>query len=199
MYAETFISLLYDSPESFESDLIRLYTMNFDGELEDAFTSLIEKDALVVSTSSGAYPGAYTSYLAYYDEAYVYVGTADYLNLFTLVHELGHYASTHYFDIDSVPLDLAEVYKPILVDRIVFSMINLKMLSGEDFVCEGAGVYLSSEGKQKFLRMFYDKLDSTLTLRGSRLSYQEILMRDVQSLTRYFRNGEAYVPFKQVK
>ena len=40
---------------------------------------------------------------------------------------------------------------------------------------------------------------ATLTLHGSRLSYQEILMRDVQSLTRYFRNGEAYVPFKQVK
>jgi len=101
---------------------------------------------------------------------------------------------------ESLNLDLAEAYKPLLVDRVVFSLLNLKMMKDADFAkIDNGGVYLSDSGKRKFLRAFYSKLDTALTIRGQKISYDQIIMQDVQSLTRYFRHGERYVPFKQVK
>lgn len=49
----------------------------------------------------------------------------------------------------SLNLDFADIFKPIIIDRIIFTMINKKMLTvTADFEkTENGGVYLSKEGK----------------------------------------------------
>lgn len=101
---------------------------------------------------------------------------------------------------ESLNLDIAETYKPLLVDRTIFSLINLNMLNEDDFYkTDREAVYLTQNGKRKYLRAFYEKLDNTLTIHGEKLTYTQIIRQDIQALTRYFRHDERYVPFKQVK
>ncbi len=50
----------------------------------------------------------------------------------------------------SLNLDLAEIFKPLLVDRLIFSLINRKMIKPSDFEKAGKGV-LVSENARKLL------------------------------------------------
>lgn len=47
-------------------------------------------------------------------------------------------------------LDMAEIFKPIFVDKLIFSMINKKIISPSDFEKNLGGIYLGEEGKKKF-------------------------------------------------
>ncbi|MGN1306193.1 MAG: CRISPR-associated endonuclease Cas1 [Faecousia sp.] len=101
---------------------------------------------------------------------------------------------------EALNLDLAEIFKPLVVDRTVFSMINLRMLQPEHFRHEEDGaVYLTESGKRIFLRQFYDKLDSTQRVKGEVLSYDQLIRREIISLIRYFKDAQQYKPFKQVR
>jgi CRISPR-associated endonuclease Cas1 subtype I-B len=101
---------------------------------------------------------------------------------------------------ESLNLDVAESYRPLIVDRVVFSMVNLKRMQPADFIrTDSGGVYLTDNGKRKFLRAFYEKLDAKLTVNGESCSYRRIITEDIRSLVRHFRSGESYQSFKQVK
>ena len=101
---------------------------------------------------------------------------------------------------ESLNLDIAEIFKPLVVDRTIFSLINLHMLLPEHFRREENGaVYLTENGKRIFLRQFYDKLDSTQTIKEEVLSYDQLIRREIYSLIRYFKGNGPYKPFKQVR
>lgn len=101
---------------------------------------------------------------------------------------------------ESLNLDFAEIYKPLVVDRVIFALINRKALNTSHFEkTENGGVYLTAEGKRIFLDAFYEKLDTSLQVKGEHFTYRELIKREVQHLIRYFRNSEKYKPFKQVK
>lgn len=101
---------------------------------------------------------------------------------------------------ESLNLDLAEIFKPLVVDRTVFSLINHRIIRPEHFtVCENDGVYLTREGKKIFLQAFYDKLETVVSVKERKMNYHEIIADEIQRLVRHFRSGDKYVPFKQVR
>ena len=103
---------------------------------------------------------------------------------------------------ESLNLDIAELFKPLIVDRVVFSMINRKMIDSEKHFehMENGTVYLNSEGKHIFLRTFSEKLDARVTVGKKSVSYRTIIDWEIKKLINYFRKGEKrYNPFKQVR
>ena len=100
---------------------------------------------------------------------------------------------------ESLNLDLAEIFKPLLVDRVVFALINRKAVTLDDFTTDGKGVYLNTEGKRIFLDAFYDKLNTSVTVRDKSVRYTRVIKEEIQKLVRYFRQGEKYKPFKQIR
>ena len=58
------------------------------------------------------------------------------------------------------------------------------------------GVYLSKEGKKVFLRMYEEKLNSKIIVKGERMTYRRLLENEVQSYKNYLLNGEKYNPYK---
>lgn len=98
----------------------------------------------------------------------------------------------------SLNLDFADIFKPIIIDRVIFTMINKKMLTvSMDFEKTSmGGVYLSKEGKKVFLRMYEEKLNSKIIVKGERMTYRRLLENEVQSYKNYLLNGEKYNPYK---
>jgi hypothetical protein len=96
----------------------------------------------------------------------------------------------------SLNLDVAEIFRPLIVDRTVFSLINKGMIREQDFVSsENGGVYVSNDGKRIFLEAFYKKLCDTLTVKGIAMS--EIYVRDQYVLIDFegsdpYQGGQAY-------
>ena len=103
---------------------------------------------------------------------------------------------------ESLNLDIAELFKPLIVDRVVFSMINRGMIDKEKhFVhLENGTVYLNYEGKHLFLRAFYDKMDTRITVGQRTESYYNIIKQEISKLVMFFRKKDTkYIPFKQVR
>jgi CRISPR-associated endonuclease Cas1 subtype I-B len=100
----------------------------------------------------------------------------------------------------SLNLDVAEIFRPLIVDRTVFSLINKGMIREQDFVSsENGGVYVSNDGKRIFLEAFYKKLCDTLTVKGVTMSYDSIIDMELAKLVRHFRDTEKYKGFRQVR
>jgi CRISPR-associated protein Cas1 len=55
-------------------------------------------------------------------------------------------------------LDVAEIFKPVIVDRTIFSLLNKNILKKDHFMKELNGILLNEKGMQKFLEMYNKKL-----------------------------------------
>ena len=101
---------------------------------------------------------------------------------------------------ESLNLDIAEIFRPLIVDRIVFSVINRREIDTDCFsILENGGVYLNEDGKKVFLHRFYEKLNSTIRLNNRTCSYDMLIGMEIQKLVRCLRNGEKYRAFRQVR
>ena len=103
---------------------------------------------------------------------------------------------------ESLNLDVAEIFKPLVVDRVIFRLINMRILKAEHFRhSEDGAVYLNAEGKRIFLRAFYDKLETVVSVgvQKKRMSYNTIITEEIRSLARHIRQDEKYRAFRQVR
>lgn len=103
------------------------------------------------------------------------------------------------FRAESLNLDIADIFKPILVDRTIFTLINRKMMHATDFVeVENEGIFISGEGKRLFIREFERKLYQTILIDGQQRTYDYVIKREIQKIKKYVEQGEKYVPYKYI-
>ena len=98
----------------------------------------------------------------------------------------------------SLALDLSEIFKPILVDRLIFSLLNKKILSEKDFDKKLNYCLLNESGKKKVIKNWEEKLSETFkhrTLKKS-VSYKYLVKLEVYKLVKHIMNIEEYKPFK---
>ena len=98
---------------------------------------------------------------------------------------------------ESLNLDLADLFKPILVDRTIFTLINRKMLNKSDFIeVENDGIYISGTGKKTFIREFENKLYQKVNIEGQERTYDFLIKREIQNIKKYIETDEKYKPYK---
>lgn len=96
----------------------------------------------------------------------------------------------------SLNLDFADIFKPIVTDRVIFSLLNRKMLGIHHFEQREDGVFLTKAGKAIFLETYEKKLKETLVLKGKRYTYRNLLQSEVQNFKNEIMNGKKYKPYK---
>ncbi len=97
----------------------------------------------------------------------------------------------------SLALDVAEIFKPMLVDRTIFGLVNKGVVRGEDFRRELDGVLLGESGKEKFLKAYNEKLNTTIKHRklNRNVSYQRLIRLECYKLAKHLLGVEKYSPF----
>lgn len=98
----------------------------------------------------------------------------------------------------SLALDIAEIFKPILVDRVIFRVLNKKEIQAKDFDFQVNGVILKEGAKKTFVRAFEERLNETIKHRslGRNVSYKHLVKLECYKLTKHILNMEEYKPFK---
>jgi len=96
----------------------------------------------------------------------------------------------------SLALDLSEIFKPLLVDRTIFSLIRTGRLTEKHFEPHEDGVYLNETGRRRFVEHWDRRLRQTLFLEesGRRVRYDELLLLACHELIRHLNDPEAH-PF----
>ncbi|KYD09964.1 hypothetical protein B4102_2377 [Heyndrickxia sporothermodurans] len=98
----------------------------------------------------------------------------------------------------SLSLDIAEIFKPLLVDPVIFSLINNRMIKIEDFKKTDGIVHLGEEGKKKFISEWERKLSTTVKHRSlnRKVSYRYFIRLECYKLMKHFIGDEKYKPLK---
>lgn len=96
----------------------------------------------------------------------------------------------------SLALDVNEIFRPIVCDRIILRLINLKMINDNDFVQDN-GVYLSANGKRKVLEAFDEKMRETIYVHGlgRNVSFKRLIRLELYKIEKHIMDDTPYKPY----
>jgi len=94
-------------------------------------------------------------------------------------------------------LDIAEIFKPLLVDRTIFTVIGKKMISEKHFENKVGGIILNDDGKKVFISQLNEKLNSTLSYKplGRSVSYRRLIRLELYKLEKHLIGEKEYEPY----
>lgn len=94
-------------------------------------------------------------------------------------------------------LDIAEIFKPIIVDRTIFTLTGRKMLSEKHFEKKSGGIILNDAGRKLFVNQFTEKLKTTLMHKslGRNVSYRRLVRMELYKLEKHLMGEEDYSPY----
>jgi len=98
----------------------------------------------------------------------------------------------------SLSLDLSEVFKPLIVDRTIFNLINNRLIKPRHFLRELNYCYLKEEGKRIFIKEYDEKLKTTVkhkTLKR-KVSYERLIRLECYKLVKHLIGEKPYEGFK---
>ncbi|QGY47488.1 type I-B CRISPR-associated endonuclease Cas1 [Maribellus comscasis] len=98
----------------------------------------------------------------------------------------------------SLSLDLAEIFKPLLVDRVIFKVMNKKMIQSYHFEEQLNKVTLKLNGKKAFVKAFEERLEETIKHRALNrsVSYKHLIKLECYKIQKHLLGIEEYKPFK---
>jgi CRISPR-associated protein Cas1 len=97
----------------------------------------------------------------------------------------------------SLNLDVAEIFKPILVDRIIFYLLSRNMLKASHFESRVAGILLNDKGRQVFLNEWENRLRTTIKHReiGRSVSYRRLVRLELYKIEKHIMGEKQYQPY----
>jgi CRISPR-associated protein Cas1 len=98
----------------------------------------------------------------------------------------------------SLSLDVSEIFKPILVDRVIFKLLNKKSLQEKHFDHKLNRCLLNPNGKKIFVQAFEERLTETIQHRSlkRKVSYRHLIKLECYKLSKHLLGMEEYKPFK---
>ena len=98
----------------------------------------------------------------------------------------------------SLALDIAEVFKPVIIDRVIFKVLNKREIQEKHFDKKLNKCLLNHSGKKIFVKAIEDKLLETIKHRtlNRNVSYRHLIKLECYKLAKHLLEIEEYKPFK---
>lgn len=98
----------------------------------------------------------------------------------------------------SLSMDISEIFKPILVDRVIFRLLNKRELQEKHFDNKLNRCLLNPTGKKIFVKAFDERLSETIQHRSlkRKVSYKHLVKLECYKLSKHLLGMEEYKPFK---
>ncbi|MDD7455306.1 MAG: type I-B CRISPR-associated endonuclease Cas1b [Bacteroidales bacterium] len=98
----------------------------------------------------------------------------------------------------SLCLDISEIFKPIIVDRVIFKVLNKHAIGHQHFDHKLNRCLLNNKGKMIFVKAMEERYDETFHHRslGRNVSYKFLVKLECYKLLKDILDIEEYKPFK---
>lgn len=98
----------------------------------------------------------------------------------------------------SLALDVAEIFKPIYGDRVIFALLNNNELQQKHFDKDMNYAYLMEEGRKIVVRAIDEKLNTTIMHKQlkQQVSYRRIIRLELYKLVKHILGEEQYNSFR---
>ncbi len=94
-------------------------------------------------------------------------------------------------------LDVSEIFKPVFVDRLIFSLINKRQIQAKHFSKEIEGVFLNKTGQKIFVEEWENRLRQTV--KHSRLkrkvSNRTLVRLELYKIEKHLLGEQTYEPY----
>lgn len=105
----------------------------------------------------------------------------------------------HSADLGTFPLclDVLYIFKPIMIHRLIFTLLNKSMITKKDFKEYKGNVILSKEGKGKFITELDKRMRTTIKHKhlGRHVSYRRIIRLELYKIQKHIIEGKEYKPY----
>ncbi|MCA0447983.1 MAG: type I-B CRISPR-associated endonuclease Cas1b [Bacteroidetes bacterium] len=100
----------------------------------------------------------------------------------------------------SLNLDIAELFKPAIGDRLLLAMINKRQLSEKHFSFETGKCYLTESGRKVVIKELEERLAETIQhpVLKRPVSYRSLIRMEVYKVEKYLVEGIDYKPYRQL-
>lgn len=98
----------------------------------------------------------------------------------------------------SLSLDISEVFKPLIVDRLIFSLLNKNQINENSFHKETESLQLKESAKKTIVAELDLRLKQTIEHRGLKrsVSYLRLIRLEAYKLIKHLLEEKTYEPFK---
>jgi len=97
----------------------------------------------------------------------------------------------------SLNLDIAEVFKPLLVDRLIFSLVNRGEIKRNSFDSKVQGIVFKDKAVKKVIERFDERLKTTVMNKDLKreVSYKRLILMECYKLEKHMMGEKNYEPF----
>lgn len=98
----------------------------------------------------------------------------------------------------SLCLDIAEIFKPIIADRLIFSMLNKKQITEKDFEDGLNFLYIKEKSRKEITRQIDERLQTTINHKklDRQVSYEYLIRLEIYKLIKCLTEEIPYEGFK---
>ena len=161
-----------------------------------AFDLIVNNESFVMDTRTKRPPRNRMNALISFGNSLMYTTVLSEIYKTHLDPRIGFLHATN-FRRFTLNLDVAEIFKPIIVDRIIFQILNKGMIKPDDFNNELGGLYLKEGGRKVFIEKFEERLATTIKHRkiGKEVSYRRLIRIELYKIEKHLMTEEVYEPF----
>ena len=95
----------------------------------------------------------------------------------------------------SLHLDIAEIFKPIIGDNIIFTMLNKNEITAKDFKTDSGRIRFTNEAIKKIEMKIIQKMTEQTTLGKQRLTWRQVIRREVNQMKKSICETSEYKAF----
>ena len=98
----------------------------------------------------------------------------------------------------SLSLDIAEVFKPIIADRLIFSLFNKNQITEKSFTRNLNYLHLDKDASKMIVSELESRLEKTIKHKelGRSVSYKYLIKLECYKLIKHLIDEKDYDPFK---
>lgn len=175
---------------------IMAYEGNIREKYYKAFNIILENEDFKFTVRSKRPPKDKLNALISFGNSMMYTSVLSEIYKTNLDPRIGYLHSTNNRKF-TLNLDVAEIFKPIIVDRVIFSVLNKKIITAKDFDDNYGGILLKDSGRKKFVEEYNKKILTTINHKeiGTTVSYKRIIRLELYKLQKLLTEEKEYKGF----
>ncbi len=95
----------------------------------------------------------------------------------------------------SLHLDIAEIFKPIIADNLIFTMLNKNEITAKDFKTDSGRIRFTNDAIKKIEIKMISKLTEQTIIGKQKLTWRQVIRREVNQLKKRVCEFVEYEPF----
>ncbi|MFP4052222.1 MAG: CRISPR-associated endonuclease Cas1 [Petrotogales bacterium] len=102
-----------------------------------------------------------------------------------------------YRDRPALSFDMMEIFRSVIVDRTVLTMLNKGMIDLDDFEYPEEGIcYITGDGKQSYLNELFKRMESKHEYDEDRLEFLDIMFLQAEELADHVKGKDEFKGFR---